>query len=499
MEFALPKLPALRALPPAMPASLAMLAPLVLLAACATQPPAASPARPPPASVPAAPDGYAAYVLMGESGAVARVVLDAPSCPAIVVDGASRPMALRAPPATLPLRPNATKADAKPSAFPLRVCEADLPPAAASVSVQGPGFAIPLPVPRAEPQRIVVIGDTGCRLKQSGKEYQDCNDPQAYPFATVAAAAAAWKPDLVVHVGDYHYRESPCPADKAGCAGSPYGYGWDTWREDLFRPGAALLSAAPWVVARGNHENCERAGQGWWRLLDPRPLQSGRDCIDPASDNVDGGGNYSAPYAVPLGGGAQLLVADTASTSWKGLQPGDAGYEQYRATYRQLDALGQRAEWNIAVMHHPILGVGAEVKENGQLDWHLGDLGLQQSFGSLNPQLLPARVQALLSGHVHLWQQLSFSSPHPTQFVAGFSGTAEAMAPLPARLPAGITPAPGAVADQFSTWIGGFGFMAMERGAPGEWNVTVHDRHGAVKNRCRISGRRSVCSVTQVQ
>jgi hypothetical protein len=398
---------------------------------------------------------------------------------------------VRAAPATLPLRPNATKSDAKPSAFPVLVCEAALPAGAASASVLGRA----LPLPRAEPRRIVVIGDTGCRLKKSSDEYQNCNDANTYPFATVAAAAAAWRPDLVIHVGDYHYRESPCPAGNTGCAGSPYGYGWDAWREDFFRPGAALLQAAPWVMARGNHESCDRAGQGWWRLLDPRPLQAGRDCNLPADDAV---GNYSDPYAVPLGGGAQLLVADTAATSWRGLQPGDTGYEQYRASYRRLDALSQRASWNIGVTHHPLLGVGADIK-NGQLEWHLGDLGLQQSFGSLNPQLLPARVQALLSGHIHLWQQLSFSSDHPTQFVAGFAGTAEDTVPLPATLPAGVTPAPGAVIEQFSSWIDGFGFMAMERGAPGEWTVTVHDRHGALKNRCQISGRRSVCRVTQVQ
>jgi hypothetical protein len=455
-----------------------------LLAACASGPLA-----------PSAPPDFAAYVLLGEDGAAsARVVLDVPdaaACPAITVDGTSQAMAVRAAPATLPLRPNATKSDAKPSAFPVLVCEAALPAGAASASVLGRA----LPQPRAEPRRIVVIGDTGCRLKKSSDEYQNCNDANTYPFATVAAAAAAWRPDLVIHVGDYHYRESPCPAGNTGCAGSPYGYGWDAWREDFFRPGAALLQAAPWVMARGNHESCDRAGQGWWRLLDPRPLQAGRDCNLPADDAI---GNYSDPYAVPLGGGAQLLVADTAATSWRGLQPGDTGYEQYRASYRRLDALSQRAAWNIGVTHHPLLGVGADIK-NGQLEWHLGDLGLQQSFGSLNPQLLPARVQALLSGHIHLWQQLSFSSDHPTQFVAGFAGTAEDTVPLPATLPAGVTPAPGAVIEQFSSWIDGFGFMAMERGAPGEWTVTVHDRHGALKNRCQISGRRSVCRVTQVQ
>jgi hypothetical protein len=38
---------------------------------------------------------------------------------------------------------------------------------------------------------------------------------------------AARKPSLVIHVGDYIYRESPCPAGDKGCKGSPYG---DNWR-----------------------------------------------------------------------------------------------------------------------------------------------------------------------------------------------------------------------------------------------------------------------------
>jgi hypothetical protein len=50
---------------------------------------------------------------------------------------------------------------------------------------------------------------------------------------------------------------------------SPWGYGWDTWKADFFDPAQALLKAAPWVMVRGNHETCTRAGQGWWRFLDP--------------------------------------------------------------------------------------------------------------------------------------------------------------------------------------------------------------------------------------
>ncbi|MRV75441.1 metallophosphoesterase [Duganella sp. FT92W] len=459
--------------------SLLPLVPLALLGACATQ----------PASHP----DMIAYVVIGEQGAaIARVVTAAASCPALTADGTPLAMAVRALPATLALRPTGSKPeDSKPSAFPLLTCEAALPAGAASASVDGQA----LPVPRAAPQRIAVLGDTGCRLKKKDNDFQECNDPQLFPFATVAAAAAAWKPDLVVHVGDYHYRENACPEGNAGCAGSPWGYGWDAWNADLFQPAAPLLKAAPWVAVRGNHESCDRAGQGWWRLLDPRPLLPGRDCNAAVNDT---NGDYSDPYAVPLGGDAQLLVIDTAATTWKGYKPGAVGYEKYRDTYRKLEALSQQAAWNIGLTHHPILGVGAELK-NGAYEWHKGDLGLQQSFGSVNPRLLPDKVQAMVSGHAHLWEQLSFSSGHPSQFVAGFSGSAEDTVPLPAALPPEALPAPGVAVEHFSTWIDGFGFMGLERTGPGDWDVTVFDRHGQIKNRCKISGKRSVCDVAQVK
>src|SRR6516165_4212442 len=79
--------------------------------------------------------------------------------------------------------------------------------------------------------------------------------------------AAGFEPDLVLHVGDYQYRENKCPVDIAGCVDAGWGYGWDTWDADLFTPGAALLAAAPWIMVRGNHEECARldkAGTDSW-------------------------------------------------------------------------------------------------------------------------------------------------------------------------------------------------------------------------------------------
>jgi hypothetical protein len=436
---------------------------------------------------------HSAFVILGEDGAaVARAIVGGSTCPGLSVDGRSVPMAVRSPLAPIPPRPQAAGAQgrAAPASSAVQSCEAPLPPGARSVTLAGQA----LPLPKAEPQRIVVIGDTGCRLK--GKEFQDCNDLGAFPFARVAASAAAWKPDLVIHVGDFHYREDPCPADRPGCAGSPYGYGWDAWNADFFAPARALLGSAPWVLARGNHETCSRGGQGWWRFLDPHPYDPAANCDDPRADDR---ADYTDPYAVPLGGDAQLIVFDSANTNWKGFQPGDVRIARYADTWRKVDALAGRRRHNIAVDHHPLYAFGASRDDKtGAITLFGGDAGLTQVFGALNPRLLPGAVDVLLSGHVHLWEQTSFSSDHPAQFVAGFAGTAEDIVPLPRTAPAGQAPAPGAVVEAMSSWIDGFGFMTMERTGADAWRVVVHDRDGRERNTCTVNGRHARCAVPQV-
>ena len=54
-----------------------------------------------------------------------------------------------------------------------------------------------------------------------------------------------------------------------GCAGSPWGDNWTTWQADFFTPAAPLLAAAPIVLVRGNHEDCDRAGPGFLLLMGP--------------------------------------------------------------------------------------------------------------------------------------------------------------------------------------------------------------------------------------
>jgi hypothetical protein len=421
------------------------------------------------------------FVLLGDGGSrEVRVATGADSCPALTVGGRTVPMHERAPPATLPGRPGPA-GEVAPAAFP-RVCEATLPAAARAASLHGHR----LPLGARFVRRIAVIGDTGCRLKAAragADEFQACNDPAQFPFARIAASAARWQPDLVVHVGDYHYRESPCPAGNIGCAGSPWGYGWHAWDADLFTPAAPLFAAAPWLAVRGNHENCARAGSGWQRLLGPGPRTSERSCDDPANDRA---GDADPAVSVPLGGGARIVNLDLANAPNDALPPGDWRLAQIQAAGARLGADAARGGYTIMATHRPPLAFAADAHA-----LYPGNGAIQQGFGSF-----PRGVGLVLSGHVHVWEQLSFATTHPSQFVIGLSGTAEDLAPLPDTLTADQTPMPGAVVDRFDHWVGRFGWMSLTRvgRSANRWTAELRDVDGRVIKRCRIAGRRSACS-----
>lgn len=431
-----------------------------------------------------------AYVVMGDGGAVARVVTADTACPVVTIDGRATPMTLRFAAATVPQRPTAsTPENSKASAFPVTVCDAPLPATARRASVA----SVALPLPKRVVRRIVVIGDTGCRIKAADKAAQACNDPAAFPFARIAASAARARPDLVLHVGDYLYRENPCPDAAHGCDDSPWGYGWDAWAADFFTPAAPLLAAAPLAAVRGNHESCARAGQGWWRFLDGHP-GGGHDCDMAANDARD---DWSPPFAVPLGRGAQIVVLDLAIAPNKALSPDDWRFAAFERSYQALAGLAARARFTFAADHQPILGFSATEK-TGTTTLVGGNVGIQSVWGTHGARQLPPRVDVLLSGHYHLWQQDSFAGDVPSQFITGFSGTLEDVVPLPATLPPGASPAPGVPVANFASWIDGFGYMVLDRTGTASWRATVHAVDGRVVDRCTITGTKSRCDTAHV-
>ncbi|MBV8973246.1 MAG: metallophosphoesterase [Sphingomonadaceae bacterium] len=441
-----------------------------------------------------------AYVLIGDGGPVARVVTAAATCPVLRVDGRDVAMAVRFAAATVPQRPTASTPErSKPSAFPVTVCEARLPLETRRASVGG----VALPLPKRVVRRIVVIGDTGCRIKAADNAAQACNDPVAFPFARIAARAAAEKPDLVVHVGDYLYRENPCPGDghgnahrdARGCAGSPWGYGWDAWDADFFTPAAPLLAAAPWAAVRGNHESCARAGQGWWRFLDGHvAVAATQTCDNPLEDQAN---DWSAPFAVGLGKGAQLVVLDLSIAPNKPLAADDWRAAAFEASYQALAGFAAQARFTIAADHQPILGFSANIG-NGTTNLVGGNVGIQSVWGRHGVRQLPPGVSLLLSGHYHLWQQVGFAGDVPSQFITGFSGTLEDVVPLPDPLPTPASPAPGVTATSFASWVDGFGYMVLDRVSTSHWRATVHAADGRIVDRCRIDGTASRCTVARV-
>lgn len=398
-------------------------------------------------------------------GSVVRVLTMAASCPYVTVDRRRKTMSARAMPAQLAPRPNKAQV-AGGTSFPATVCELALPRSVRHVALAGAS----LPLPPARINRIVLIGDTGCRLKDADEAWQGCNDPAQWPFAAIAARAAALHPDLVLHVGDYLYRENRCAEGHADCAGAAWGYGQAGWQVDFLDPAAPLLAVAPWAMVRGNHEECARAGQGWWRLLDPHPLLAGRDCNDAANDVA---GNHTEPYAVELGGGTRLIVADLIELA-NGKISDPVFAASLRADMGRIDMLARGARDSFVTAHYPFNGVLWNKDGSGSVA-----VGAK-SLGAVAP-LPPGHVRATLAGHIHMFQYARFAD-RPAQVIAGFSGTMEDAALAPANL-AEARGKGGADAIRALTTISGrFGYGLMERERHG-WRLTAFAADGTIMGR----------------
>jgi hypothetical protein len=425
-------------------------------------------------------------VLGNDQRASVRAITRASACPMIEWDGiTSQAMQVRAAAATAPLRADGAQKDSKAAVFDVLTCEAAWPAGAHSARIAGRD----VPPPTADIKRIVIVADTGCRMKASDNAFQACNDGKAWPWAEVAHSAAATKPDMVIHIGDIHYRESPCPPGNAGCAGSPWGYGYDTWQADLFKPAKALLEAAPWVFVRGNHESCFRAGQGWFRFVDSQPFTAARSCNDP---KLDDDADFSSPYAVSISPLTQLIVFDSSKTSGKPYTAKDPAYAKYTANLIAVDRLAKQKQHSFFMSHHPLLaiapGKGSDKIKPG------GTAGLLSVLEASYPKrLLPDGVAVAMHGHMHYFEAISFKTAHPTSLIMGNSGSVND-GEIPTQLPANTEAYPSAIIADYAA-TAEYGFATLDRvGTTANWLLTEYTALGKPIFRCSIQDGKSKCT-----
>lgn len=396
-----------------------------------------------------------AWVIIGPEGvATVRAIAKGKTCPSLEVDGKE----------TLNMD---MRYDGHDSNYPVSICEKSLPKTATSAKLDGEI----VPVAKPNPTRIVFIGDTGCRIKAG--VVQACNDPKAWPFARIAKSAAEWQPDLVVHTGDLIYRKDECPAGNQGCAESPSGMNWATWQADVFAPAAALFRAAPWVVARGNHESCELAGSGFFRFMDPRPLNE--KCS-----------NTTEPYSVPIGD-VQMWVTDSSNTEDKGTAEDAEKGAEYQKHLMSLSKDNASHIWLLT--HRPAYGVHVNRHHKPKED---GTPPEPQTMNAILQAAINASsftaMDVVFSGHIHVFQTMHFNEEYPAQVIVGNSGTLLDKY-IPTKLD-GISMAGKPIVEGMTQEQ--FGFVTVER-ASESWLMQLRDPDGLVTKTCTIRKRAIRC------
>jgi hypothetical protein len=413
---------------------------------------------------------------LGGGRLVRAIVAAGERCPRLVENGKSSEMSERA--------------GRVRAAFPISICEARI-----GAGSEAWVANLRLPARPADPRDVVVLGDSGCRMVH----YDRRNNPQSclsgveWPFAAVAASAAkavGSAPAVVIHVGDYHYGENPCADESTACGGSPFGDNWATWEEEFFKPARPLLRAAPWVMVRGNHENCARAGAGWIYLFG---LPGQETTTDACEHDLE---PYSLAFGETATGGNRVLkVFDTAN------EDDEYTLAERCTTYRRwIDELADAKVSMWLALHHPL--------------WSRSPGGLQETASPddrdcenkerktaltavrarfTRPQAKPP-VRLVLAGHIHLAQVFEPNGAEvPTELIAGNGGTK--LDPLKPR--EGSAPGPGGAGyadgkvssfgvEGSAFTVAEFGFMRMHRDAA-VWTVKLVGVHGNTIASCRIT------------
>jgi len=394
-----------------------------------------------------------AWIEYGPDGPIARVIVPGSGpCPNIIINnGTPQQMTLRAPSNSNDY--NVTSCEVRP-----------LPQNTTSASINGQV----LPVAKlGQTAKIAIIGDTGCREKVSGgqPDLQDCSSQNTWPFATNAQSIVNWNPDLVIHVGDYYYRE----AKQKNGTWVKAGYNWSGWEADFFSPANPLLQNAPWIFTRGNHEECGRAASGWFRFLDPKTYswENQTQC----ASNLD----FTPPYWFTVGS-MTFAVMDVSAAD--DTNPNSTQSTMFQNQLQLIQQNVPSGSW--LLLHMPFWVL---IKNSPS-----GTPVLYDAWQAADPQ--PANISLVVSGHKHLLQTLDFTDGKVPQLVNGNGGTEVTGAPaIPSS---GSTSINGRPVN--NTYIrDNWGFMAATPSTTG-WTMQVMSEKGNLKATCAVTAGSFVCT-----
>jgi len=303
--------------------------------------------------------------------------------------------------------------------------------AAKHVPVSFPG---PDPVGRSgKGLRMAVFGDSGCR-GPGGRGGQPCSgdparqsDAWVFPDLIDDSILPANVPDVVLHVGDYRYRDQSYRTSTRE---------WRYWRDDLFTPAQPSFAKVPWAFSRGNHEACDQglkySGVGFY-LFFGRDLEA---CKSSNSINVT---TLMKPWFFDVADRSagkptahhRIIMVDNGSNA-----DSKAHISDYKTAFEWVQtgwANAAPSAW--IASHRPIFGLDTEHEDqNDTRDLGFIQTAIEQANSSVQTSCVPydmakCGLKAIIGGHQHNLQNVVFPAEStdakrllPQQFVVGHSG-----------------------------------------------------------------------------
>jgi hypothetical protein len=333
------------------------------------------------------------------------------------------------------------------------------------------GSEVPLKY-KSKDLRIAVVGDTGCRLKESQDgeaEYQNCSDPKEWPYAAAAKKISEEKYDFAIHTGDYHYREQCSNSKVCKSITNSTGDNWPTWHDDVYLPGLSITQKSPVIFMRGNHEECSRAGTGWL------PLGAGKKTFFDACENIE-------KTLITQVGDVVFVNFDNSNFNEK-----KELTEQQENTYlselkfvkeRLMKIKNKKEIWFL--VHKPVYGY-YPLKKKGQKPAALS----KNMSGLLDKAGLTPMIDYIISGHVHN-AQVNVSKSGPVQIIVGHGGTA--------LDPFDFNGAPKDLLSSTKT-LSNFGYAMLQRRGLKKWNLEFKDLTGKIEMKCELKGSATNCKL----